>query len=220
LIWSYCSLNSLPSRLSHSISDGVNGRGAKEVACLGFGEGVEAEAEVLSPVLVEGDAMLLQQIVKGFGTQRKDLAPPARAQRRRQNDPTASALDMAAQIRQRAAEPDMIIDQEIRLPGLHGPLEGRLEDPAMKAARARVANRVRLDDLGRHARHGKAQASRQLVPHGVGDQVDAGGLDGANGMTIGRRAPSASRILATAVSDRSAETSPKAPSRAPAFAAA
>lgn len=59
LIWLYCSWNSRPSRRSHSISDGVNGRGTKEVACLGLREGVEPEAEAFAPGAFEGLAMLV-----------------------------------------------------------------------------------------------------------------------------------------------------------------
>jgi len=62
-------------------SDGVNGRGAKEVAGLCFGETVEPEAELLVPELFEGVAMLLPQRLVRFRTQRKDLTPPARAHR-------------------------------------------------------------------------------------------------------------------------------------------
>jgi len=52
-------MNSLPSCLSHSISDGVKGRGTEKVTCLGFGESVEPETETLLPVSFEGFAMLL-----------------------------------------------------------------------------------------------------------------------------------------------------------------
>src|SRR5262245_6443956 len=66
LIRLYSSWNSRPSRFSHSISDGVNGRGTKEVPCLGFGEEVEPEAEGLLPVAFEGFAMFLPQILAGL----------------------------------------------------------------------------------------------------------------------------------------------------------
>ena len=42
----YSAWNSAPSRLSHSSSDGVNGRGAEEIAGFGLGEDVDAEADV------------------------------------------------------------------------------------------------------------------------------------------------------------------------------
>ncbi len=57
----YSAWNSAPSRLSHSSSDGVNGRGAEEIAGLGFGEDVDAEADVVPPLIVEELAMLLGQ---------------------------------------------------------------------------------------------------------------------------------------------------------------
>lgn len=67
--------NSLPSRCSHSSPDGVNGRGAKEVAGFSFGETVEPEAELLLQGLFEKVAMLLPQRLVRFRAQRKDLIP-------------------------------------------------------------------------------------------------------------------------------------------------
>lgn len=48
----------------------------------------------------------------------------------------------------------------------------------MEARRARVADRVGLDDL---ARHREAEALPELVRHGVGDEVDARSFDRADG---------------------------------------
>jgi hypothetical protein len=67
----YSAWNSAPSRLSHSSSDGVNGRGAEEIAGFGLGEDVDAEADVVPPVFVEEFAMLLRERVKRLGAQRK-----------------------------------------------------------------------------------------------------------------------------------------------------
>jgi hypothetical protein len=64
LISGYSRGNSLPSRLSHSSSDGVKGRGAAEVPCLGLGEEIDAETEVFPPLGVEGFAMLLSKSLK------------------------------------------------------------------------------------------------------------------------------------------------------------
>jgi hypothetical protein len=57
----YSALNSAPSRLSHSSSDGVNGRGAEEITGLGFDEDVDAEADVFSPVFVESSPCLSRE---------------------------------------------------------------------------------------------------------------------------------------------------------------
>ncbi len=100
----YSAWNSAPSRLSHSTSDGVNGRGAEEIAGLGFGEDVDAEADVVPPVFVEEFAMLLRERVKRLGAQRKYLTSTARAQRGRQDDGAAVALDVAPEVRERATE--------------------------------------------------------------------------------------------------------------------
>ena len=67
----YSAWNSAPSRLSHSSFDGVNGRGADEIAGFGLGEDVDAEADVVPPVVVEELAMLLRERVKRLGAQRK-----------------------------------------------------------------------------------------------------------------------------------------------------
>src|SRR4051812_2371813 len=115
--------------------------------------------------------------MKGFGAQRKDFAPPAGAERARQDDLTALALDVPAQVREGSAEADVVVDENVGPPGEHGPGEERLERQPMEAARPRVADGVGLDDL---ARHREPQTLAQLVRHGVGDQVDPGGLDGAD----------------------------------------
>src|ERR1019366_271551 len=94
----YSAWNSAPSRLSHSSSDGVNGRGAEEIAGFGFGEDVDAEADVVPPVFVEEFAMLLKERVKRLGAQRKYLTSTARAQRGRQDDGAAVALDVAPEV--------------------------------------------------------------------------------------------------------------------------
>lgn len=177
LIWLYCSWNSRPSRFSHSISDGVKGRGTKEVPSLGFGEEVEAEAEGFLPVAFEGFAMFVPQILAGLRPQRKDLAPAAGAQGRRRDDVAARRLDVAPQICQRSAEADVIVHEDIELAGHNASRERRLERQPEEARRACVANRVGLDDL---ARHGEAEALSELVRHGVRDEVDARRLDGAH----------------------------------------
>lgn len=178
LIRLYSSWNSRPSRFSHSISDGVKGRGTKEVSCLGFGEEVEPEADGFLPVLFEGFAMFVPQILEGFRPQRKDFAPAAGAQRRRQDDVAARRLDVASQVRQRSAEADVIVHQNVEITRCDGSGECRLEREPVEARRARVADRVGLDYF---ARHGEAEALPKLVRHGVGDEIDAGSFDGADG---------------------------------------
>lgn len=115
LIRLYSSWNSRPSRFNHSISDGVNGRGTKEVPCLGFGEEVEAEAEGFLPVAFEGFAMFLPQILTGRRPQRKDFASSAGAQCRRQDDVATRRFDVAPQICQRSAETDVIVHQNVEI---------------------------------------------------------------------------------------------------------
>jgi hypothetical protein len=93
----YSAWNSAPSRLSHSSSDGVNGRGAEQIAGLGLGEEVDAEADEVSPVVVERFAMLLGESVKRLGAECKYLAAAACAQGRwalepRRRQPAASSF--------------------------------------------------------------------------------------------------------------------------------
>jgi hypothetical protein len=118
----YSAWNSAPSRLSHSSSDGVNGRGAEEIAGFGLGEDVDAEADVVPPVFVEEFAMLLRERVKRLGAQRKYLTSTARAQRGRQDDRAAVALDMAPKVREGATEADMIVHEDVVASGLDLPV--------------------------------------------------------------------------------------------------
>jgi hypothetical protein len=64
----------LPSRLSHSRSESVEGRGATEVARFGLCEEVDAEAELLPPVGIEGFAMLCAESLKRWDAKRKDFS--------------------------------------------------------------------------------------------------------------------------------------------------
>jgi hypothetical protein len=101
----YSAWNPAPSRLSHSSSDGVNRWGAEEIAGLGLGENVDAETNVVPPVFVEEFAMLVTRKVKRLGVQRKYLTSTARAQRSRQDDGAAVALDVARKVREGATRP-------------------------------------------------------------------------------------------------------------------
>lgn len=188
----YSSLNSRPSRISHSISDGVNGRGTKEVACLGFGEEVEPKSEGFLPVAFEGFAMFAPEILAGFGLQCKDLAPAASAQGRRQDDAPASRLDVAPQVCQRSAETDVIVHQDVELAGRDGSGEGGLERQTVEAVRARVANRVGLNHL---TRNGETEAPPELMRHGVGDEVNAFNLDGPHGDEDGSSIVTAGELI-------------------------
>jgi hypothetical protein len=146
----YSAWNSAPSRLSHSNSNGVNGRGAEEIAGLGLGEEVDAEADVFLPVFVEEFAMLLRERVKRLGTERKCLTSAARAQGGRQDDHAAVALDVAPKVREGAAEADVVVHEDVVAPGLDLSVERRLEREAVEATRTRVSDRVRLHDQQRY----------------------------------------------------------------------
>ena len=141
----YSAWNSAPSRLSHSSSDGVNGRGAQEIAGLGLGEDVDAEADVVPPVFVEF-AMLVRERVKRRGAKRKHLTATARAQRGRQDDRTAVALDVAPKVRESATKADVIVHQDVIASGLDLSVERRLEGEAVEATRSSVPDRVGLHD--------------------------------------------------------------------------
>ena len=141
----YSAWNSAPSRLSHSSSDGVNGRGAQEIAGLGLGEDVDAEADVVPPVFVEF-AMLVRERVKRSGAKRKHLTATARAQRGRQDDRTAVALDVAPKVRESATKADVIVHQDVIASGLDLSVERRLEGEAVEATRSSVPDRVGLHD--------------------------------------------------------------------------
>jgi hypothetical protein len=146
----YSAWNSAPSRLSHSSSDGVNGRGAEEIAGLGFGEEVDAEADEVPPVVVEEFAMLLKERVKRLGTERKYLTSAARAQRGRQDHGAALALDVTPKVRESAAEADVVVHEDMVASGLDLSVERWLESKAVEAICPRMPNRVRLHDRQRH----------------------------------------------------------------------
>ncbi len=117
----------MPSRLSHSNSDGVKGRGAAEVACLGFCEELDSEAEFFPPVGVEGFAMFLAESLKRRKPKRKGLTIATGAHGGRQENASAATLDVASKVGEGSPKTDVIVDEKVRATGDDRPVESRLE---------------------------------------------------------------------------------------------
>ena len=152
-----------PSRLSHSSSDGVNGRGAEEITGAGFGDDVGAEADVVPPVFVEEFAMLLRERVKAsrrtaqlphFDGARSTWSPRRRRRRGSRCGPEGSR----ACYRGRHDRPRGRVTS-----GLDLPVKRRLESEAVEAPRPGVPDRIRLHDRQRHVESLASAISRRMA---------------------------------------------------------